>query len=412
MAMTQRTLYKTIEKIGTMEYRTEEEMLTAILEEIVKNDRINIIGGRIYKLHADEKLYELIFEEGNIESVGIGFRISLKDYEVFDQVARHRTVLADETNRTLRRKGITKYSATGIGNTVKVGRTAYYEYLMAFNTHENEHDPGFMLSIAGQAVTHLLEKRRTEAEKRSLITEMEHAADLQRQILPEHEYNFGRYELYGISIPDRTVGGDFFNYYQTPGDQGRLAVAIGDAASKGLPAAVQALFVSGALMMSVEHESKISAMLRHINTINRKIFPSDKLLSLFFCELFNVKEGLMLYANAGHPVPIHYHAATKQCSVLSVTGPIIGLIPDATFTVGSLNMQKGDIVLLYTDGITEANNGIDEFGEQKIIDIVAANADKPAKVICQQLLGAVQVFSATGSVYSDDKTVVVIKRPK
>jgi sigma-B regulation protein RsbU (phosphoserine phosphatase) len=412
MAMTQRTLYKTIEKIGTQHFATEEAMLIAILGEIVKNDRINIVGGRIWKLHPEDKLYELMFEEGAIEPVGIGFRINIKDYEVFDEVARYRTILAEETNRTLRRKGIKKYSATGIGHTIKVGRVAYYEYLMAFNTHENEHDPGFMLNIAGQAVTNLLEKRRSDAEKRSLLTEMEHAAELQRQILPEHEYNFGRYELYGISIPDRTVGGDFFNYYQIPDDAGRLAVAIGDAASKGLPAAVQALFVSGALMMSVEHESKISSMLRRINTINRKIFPSDKLLSLFFCELFNVKEGLMLYANAGHPGPIHYHAATKQCTQLAVTGPIIGLIPDASFTVGSLNMMKGDVVLLYTDGITEANNGIDEFGEPGIIESLTAHADRPTKEICQHLLQVVQTFSATGSIYSDDKTVVVIKRIK
>ena len=87
------------------------------------------------------------------------------------------------------------------------------------------------------------------------------------------EFSFGSYDLYGVSLPEKTVGGDFFNYYPLDDDPDRMAVSIGDAASKGFSAAVQALFVSGALMMSVEAESRISSMLRRINTINRRIFP-------------------------------------------------------------------------------------------------------------------------------------------
>ncbi|MBI5647385.1 MAG: PP2C family protein-serine/threonine phosphatase [Ignavibacteriae bacterium] len=409
MTMTQRTLYKTIEKIGLIDYASEEEMLIAILREFVSNDRINIIGGRIWQLRQETRTYRLVYEQGTIEEVGVGFEIALKDYEVFDQVARSRTVLADETNRTLRKKGIKRYSATGMGGTVRIGRTAYYEYLMAFNTVVSDEELRYTMNIVAQAVTQLLERRRSEAEKRILENELEHAAELQRQILPAHEYQFGRYELYGISMPERTVGGDFFNYYTTPGDSDRLGVAVGDAASKGFPAAVQALFVSGALMMSVEYESKISSAIRRINTINRKIFPDDRLLSLFYCELFDVKDGLLLYANAGHPAPIHYHAATRSCSSLTVTGPIIGLLPDATFTVAGINLAKNDILLLYTDGITEANNGSEEYGEQRLADMLAARADKPAKTICAEIVQDAQIFGTHG-VYADDKTVVVIKR--
>ena len=411
MAMTQRTLYKTIEKIGSGMYESEEAMMIAILQEIVTNDRINIIGGRIWKLQAEANSYRLIYEQGTIQPVGIGFEIALKDYSVFDEVARKRTVLADETNRTLRRKGIQRYSATGMGKTARVGRMDYYEYLMAFNTVESGAELRYTMNIAGQAVTQLLEKRRTDAEKRILETEIEHAADLQRQILPEHEYNFGRFEFYGISMPERTVGGDFFNYYNSPGNEDRVGVAVGDAASKGMPAAVQALFVSGALMMSVEYESKISSAIRRINTINRKIFPDDRLLSLFYCEVFDAKDGLILYANAGHPAPIHYHAATQTCSTLTVTGPIIGLIPDATFSVASLLLAKNDILLLYTDGITEANDGAVEYGEERLADKLAANAMKPPKIICAEIIQDAQAFGVNG-VYSDDKTVVVIKRTR
>jgi phosphoserine phosphatase RsbU/P len=411
MSMTQRTLYKTIEKIGSRSYASEDEMLRAILVEIVKNDRINIVGGRIWKLVPGERAYELVVEEGAVEPVGAGFRLRIGEYSVFDAVARQRTVLSSETDRTLRSKGIRKYSATGIGETVRLGRTAYYEFLMAFNTVTSDTAMVYTLNIASQAMTQLLEARRRETEKRILESEMEHAAALQQQILPPHEYRFGTYELYGMSLPERIVGGDFFNYHPVPGDAERMAVSIGDAASKGLPAAVQALFVSGALMMGVEFESKISSMLRRVNSISRRIFPTDRLVSLFYCELFRDSAGLVLYANAGHPYPIHYHAATRSCSTLAVTGPIIGLLPDARFNVNSCTLQKNDLLLLYTDGITEASTGEEEFGEQRLMELVRAHAAATPKVLCAHIVDAVQQYGVDGP-YADDKTLVAIKRTK
>ncbi|HOJ04401.1 MAG TPA: PP2C family protein-serine/threonine phosphatase [Bacteroidota bacterium] len=409
--MTQRTLYKLIERIGTQQFASEDAMLAAILDEIVQNERISINGGRIWKLHAQEKRYELIHEHGNIESVGIGFSISLKGYPVFEQVARKRTVLADETNKALRRKGIIRYSATGIGNRVEIGKLWYYEYLMAFNTTEVDNELRYMLGIAGQAVTQLLASRRSEQERMTLLTEMEMARDLQKRILPQHRYSFGRYDLYGVSLPELTVGGDFFNYYEIPGDHERLAVSIGDAASKGFAAAVQALFVSGALMMSVEAESKISSMLRRINTINRKIFPTERFLTLCYCELFDGPDGLMLYSNAGHPKPIHYHAASDSCTELKVTGPVIGLFPDSHFSVTNTNIMPDDVLVLYSDGITEANNGEDEYEEHRVMEVIRAHAKESAKDICLAILQDVQTFSAHGA-YSDDKTLVIIKRTR
>ncbi len=407
--MTQRTLYRLIDAIGARQFDNEDDLLKAILNEIIVNERINITGGRIWKLLPEQRKYQLVHEQGNIESVGIGFTISLKGYPVFEQVARKGTVLADETNSALQKKGIVRYSATGIGNREKIGSLAYYEYLMAFNADDLEQELRYMLGIAGQAVTQLLTSRRSEQQRMDLLSEMEHARDLQRRILPEHEYSFGRYELYGVSVPEKTVGGDFFNYYPIPGDHERLAVAVGDAASKGFPAAVQALFVSGALMMSVEAESKISSMLRRINTINRRIFPPERFITLIYCELFDGDEGLMLYSNAGHPKPMHYHAATGRCTELAVTGPVVGLLPDAHFSVTNTNIKHNDVLVIYTDGISEANDGDEEYAESRLMDCIVRNAGASAKEICQSILQEVQTYSAHG-LHSDDKTLVVIKR--
>lgn len=150
-------------------------------------------------------------------------------------------------------------------------------------------------------------------------------------------------------------------------------------------------------------------MLRRINTINRRMFPNDRFLTLCYCELFDGDEGLMLYSNAGHCKPIHYHAAGRRCSELSVTGPVIGLVPDAQFNVTNANIMAGDVLVLYTDGISEANNGEDEYQEARIMAVIMRTAQLSAKEICLEILQDVQTFSADG-VYSDDKTVVVIKR--
>lgn len=409
MAMNQRTLYKTIEKIAARQYPSDDAMLTAILREIIANDRTAITGGRIWKLDATGRVYELVHEEGTVQAIGSGFRLALKDYPIFKEVALHRSVLAEETNRTLRRKGIMQYSATGIGDRVLIGGLNYYEYLMAFDSPDASPAFKYLLSMAGQAVTQMLAQRRSDAEVRELQNEMEHARDLQKLVLPQHEQRFGSFELYGVSLAERIVGGDFFNYLTFPDDAGRLGVAVGDAASKGMPAAVQALLVSGALMMSVEFESKVTSMLRRINKINCSIFPNDRFLTLFYCEIFEGESGLVLYANAGHSNPIQYHAAEQRCSELTVTGPVIGLLPDARYTLANTTLAKDDILVLFTDGITEANDGEDEYGERRLEQVIMRNAGECPKRICQEILQDVQTFSANG-VYSDDKTLVVIKR--
>ncbi len=409
MAMTQRTLYRLIEKIGAQEFSTDDDMIRAVLHEIILNERISITGGRIWKVLPESRRYTLLHEEGVIEAIGIGFTFAMKDYPSLHEISRRRTILASETNSLLRKKGIFKYAATGVGNLVPIGKAQYYEYLLAFNTTVEMHEFRYVLNMVGQALTQLLQNRRSEAAKRILESDLEHARELQRRILPEHEYQFGRYDMYGVSLPERLVGGDFFNYYKIPGVDDRLAVAVGDAASKGLPAAVQALFVSGALMMSVEFESKISSIIRRINNITCQIFPNDRFLTLFYCELFDTPSGLLLYSNAGHPLPIHYHASTEDCSELTTTGTVIGLVPDATYGIANCNILDGDILVLYTDGITEANDGTQEYGEKRLMRIVAEHARESAKIICQHILQDVQQFAAAGE-YSDDKTVVVIKR--
>ena len=318
---------------------------------------------------------------------------------------------AEETNKYLRKKGILKYSLTGVGNKVKYKDFYLYEYLLAFNTDErNGHHVNYQLSIIGSAVTSVLRRNKAEEKTKRLERDLSQAREIQESILPEHECKFGDFEMYGVSLPEQVVGGDFFDYIESPEEHDRVSVVIGDAASKGMSAAIQALYVSGAIRMGMSFQIKISSLLRRINNLVNRTFPYDRFVTLFFADFLNNRNGLCVYANAGHNNPIFYKADENKIEYLPVTGPAIGLSPNQTYQVENINLNKGDILLLYTDGISEAmNSEYDQYTETRLADTLIKFKDLSSKEICANVLQDVLEYSKNPA-YSDDKTLVVIKR--
>ena len=211
-------------------------------------------------------------------------------------------------------------------------------------------------------------------------------------------------------MADRIVGGDFFDYLQAEDDPDRLGVVIGDATSKGVSAAVEALYVSGALRMGFEFQTKISSLIARVNKLVNKTFSEEHFVSLFYTELQSDKNGLVLYANCGHSSPVFYHAAERRTELLETTGQLLGPFPKETFRTENFHMKKNDILVLYTDGVTEAQNDRGEFyGEERLQEEIKKLHNCSAKEVTQSILESVQKFSAGGE-YSDDKTIVTIKR--
>jgi len=210
-------------------------------------------------------------------------------------------------------------------------------------------------------------------------------------------------------MPDSIVGGDYFDYLSTA-ENDRLGVVISDAASKGLPAAVQALFVSGAMRMGVSFETKMSSLIGRLNTLIYDTFPHERFVSLCYCELTHSANGLVLYANAGHCPPLHYRSADGHIARLEPTGGILGIVAEQQFRVENINMGHGDILVMFTDGITEAQDRTGTlYGEDRLRDLLRMYHTEPANVIAQAILEDVQQFAANAR-YSDDKTLIVIRR--
>jgi len=408
--MDQRKLYRTIEKITSQPAETEEQLLINVLKEVVRSPEFNVKGGRIWKLTPSRTKYKLIAQEGAVDKIRDGFTINVSDYPIFELIAKERTILATETNEYLRKKGIFKYSATGVGEKVKGEKFPLYQYLMAFSADEINEDLFYTLNIIGTAVTATLRNRKLEKRSKQLLEDIDDAAELQKRILPAHDFKFAHYEMFGVSIPDRIVGGDFFDYLEVGDDGDRLAVVVADVANKGFAAAAEAFYVSAALRMGVSYQTQLSSLMKRLNNLVYKIFPNDRFVSLFYIELMSDGSGFSTYCNAGHNSPILVKAKDNSIKLLESTGPLIGPAYNSKFKTSIVNIEKDDFLVIYTDGITEATNENGDFyGEERLIELITKLKDKSAKEITQLLIEDVQKFSARG-IYSDDKTIVTIKR--
>jgi phosphoserine phosphatase RsbU/P len=411
--MDQRKLYRTIESIASEKFENQEDLLKHVLSQIVDIKEIQFTGGRIWKLTPNKKSYRLIFQIGDIEKIQDGYSVRISEYPVFNQIGKQKTLSAKETDKYLRKKGIIKYSLTGVGDRIKMEGNLLFQYLLAFNIPPEQEDNSlYTLNIIGSAVTSVLRTTKAEAKTKQLEKDLDKAREIQKSILPDHSLHFGNYDIFGVSLAEQVVGGDFFDYIEEEDEKDRVTVVIGDAASKGLSAAIQALYVSGAMRMGLKFRIKISSLLRNLNNLVNRMFPNDRFVTLFIADLIDNKKGLCVFGNAGHNAPLFYNHSTGIVEFLLATGTALGISPDQSYRIENINLYPGDILLLYTDGISEAmNSDYELFGEERLSKLLIENKDLSSKELCQKILQSALDFSQR-TPYSDDKTVVAIKRVK
>jgi sigma-B regulation protein RsbU (phosphoserine phosphatase) len=211
--MEQRKLYKTLENAIKRfpDFENEKELLSYVLKEIIHHENIDIIGGRLWMLNDTKTSYCMVEQHGVIEKIRRDTTLNLILIPFFYEVGRNRSVLAQETDKYLSNLGIHTYSATGIGERFrtkdKEGKEQFvYQYILAFNSQEMNVGLLNTLNIISTTVSSMLRSRRIEKKARAIEKDLEKAREIQKSILPEHEYLFGNYEIFGISIPDKIVG--------------------------------------------------------------------------------------------------------------------------------------------------------------------------------------------------------------
>ncbi|MFP4527663.1 MAG: PP2C family protein-serine/threonine phosphatase [Candidatus Kapaibacterium sp.] len=407
----QRETYELVENITSGRFKSEIELLKSLVMQIVDHDDFEITGGRVWRFIPDENVYELVYQAGNVKRIPKGYKVSVVDQPIFDELPKRRAILNYETDELLRTKGIKLYSVTGVGDIVNTKHGEYYRYALGFNAPAILQHFFDTLTIISSVTTIALNNLSTRAEHMRLREDIIQASEIQRNLLPDSYMEFSDYKVHGVCIPIHSVGGDYFDYFRNNSEEEeRIGIVISDACSHGLPAAIQALFVSGAIRMAMAVSTKITRWIKRLNTLLIETFPDYRFVTLFYCELTTSKNRLVLYSNAGHTEPIHYRASMDKISYLESTGGFLGVIENQKFHMEDFHMYPGDVLVMYTDGISEAHDKKGNlYGVARIAELVRKYHKESPKFISDMILEDVQRHSA-GSDIIDDKTLIVVRR--
>jgi sigma-B regulation protein RsbU (phosphoserine phosphatase) len=246
-----------------------------------------------------------------------------------------------------------------------------------------------------------------EAERARLGRELELAQAIQRKLLPTGAPDLAGYQIAHRWRSAREVGGDFFDFI--PLGQGRLGLVIADVSDKGIPAALYMMFARTLLRAAAFSGREPAAALARAN----ELILADSTSDMFVTAYYSVLEpagGRLIYASAGHNLALYAGSGRAHPSPMITGGIALGIIPDAEFEQKVLDLSPGDVVLFYTDGALDTHNAAgEEFGEERLAEVLLAARDQPAEAIADTIDGAVRAFAGEAAQY-DDLTLIVVKR--
>jgi phosphoserine phosphatase RsbU/P len=243
-------------------------------------------------------------------------------------------------------------------------------------------------------------------EKERIERELELAAAIQREILPRSLPEIAGVELAAANLPTRQVGGDYYDFF--PLSNGRLGFLVADVSGKGVPAALLVSTVHAAVHLSIDEAKTIVELVERIDRHLRRYAATRKFLTLFF-GIIEPESGALRYVSAGHN-PALLVSASGTLERLDSTGVPVGMLPHASWREETRTMQPGDLLAVYTDGLTEAVDGSDEeFGLERLERGIAEGRALPPKRLCDEILLKVADF-ARGMPQYDDQTLLLLRR--
>ncbi len=272
----------------------------------------------------------------------------------------------------------------------------------------NEEDLQILTLLAHLAAVRLRESAAAGAlaEQRRLEEELERAAQIQRQLLPEEPLLLGRLKAVGQNHQCLSVGGDYYDAFPCHG--GRALIALGDVAGKGMAAALLMAQLQAMLRALGETGMELTAMATQINVAMHRSTRGRRFVTLFLGCL-DPETGELLYVNAGHNHPLLLHA-DGALETLKAGGPMLGAFPRLGFESGVARLAPGDTLLIYSDGLSEAgaSQGDDMFGEERIEALLRRLAGESPEAIVAGMMAAARDFCAPLAP-DDDLTVLVAR---
>jgi phosphoserine phosphatase RsbU/P len=262
--------------------------------------------------------------------------------------------------------------------------------------------------IAGVAAIRIENVRLldVQAEQKRLANELAVASEIQLRLHPAAPPNINGYDLMGVSFPCYEVGGDYFDFIEKR--DGRIVVTLGDVSGKGTGAALLMSSIHAAVRAQCTTRLSPSEIVTEINQYIYDNTPSNRYVTLFYSEL-DPRTHQLTYINGGHNSPLLVRAS-GEVTGLDIGGFPVGITPFGDYHEGLVQLEPGDVLVIYSDGVTESQNEAgEEFGEARLIEIVQRNRGRTAAGLRDRIDEALQKF--VGKAKSvDDLTLVILKR--
>ena len=273
------------------------------------------------------------------------------------------------------------------------------------------YDPQGNVTGAIETIRDITERREMEGKLARSNAELQIAADIQKSFMPSVIPQIAGFEIAARTVMAKEVGGDFFDvipFEIIALDKGTLGLLVADVSGKGVPAALfMALSRIVVRVNALWHRDPAKAIFDSNNIITQDS-KSGMFVTLFFGTL-QEKDRTMTYVNAGHNPPVVFRSRDKTLEELMPTGIILGAVENREFFSRTITIGPGDVVVMYTDGVTESINAKEElFGEERLNAIIRASAHLPATEILDRILEGVREYTADMPQF-DDITLLIIK---
>ena len=240
--------------------------------------------------------------------------------------------------------------------------------------------------------------------------DIEIARDVQQRLLPQEFPPIPGLDYAGACRAALGVGGDYFDFI--PLSTSLLGIAIGDVSGKGIPAALLMASLRAYLRgaQTIHHQADLTVVMRNLNSLVYESSAANRYATFFYGEL-DVPPRTLTYVNAGHNPPMLFRAPAEGGDVvrLDAGGMAIGLIEDCLYQQGTITLAPGDVLVAYTDGVSEAmNTDNEEWGEERFMEVIAPRRDIPARPLIDVLMNSADAFVA-GAPQHDDMTLLVVR---
>jgi sigma-B regulation protein RsbU (phosphoserine phosphatase) len=258
---------------------------------------------------------------------------------------------------------------------------------------------------------------RERVERERLEREIEIAREVQERLFPDRAPTVPHLEIDGLCLPARMVSGDYYDFLPL-GDED-LGVAVGDISGKGISAALLMASLQATLHSNVMHLHDASVAIGDaagerdvagiVARVNRQLYAytGENRFATFFYAHYDGAQGTLAYCNAGHNPPLHFHGG--GCRRLEAGGTVVGIFPEAGYVQETVQLAPGDLVVAYTDGLSEcANMEGEEFGEGRLIELVAAHRDLSAGELKERIIESVMAWRFGGE-QTDDITLIIMR---